>query len=587
MEGPGSRAFSAGSAIQVKGRGRQAIAWVAAVALSSACGQGQRDARVPPARPSVILISIDTLRADHVGVRSLTPSLDAFAKTAMRFTSAWSHAPLTLPAHASILTGLLPTTHGVRDNAGFELRGGSTLAERLKKAGYATGGFVSSTVMRRETGMARGFDTFDDQMPGQGLERLGSATVELALKFAASHRAAPFFLFVHLYDPHTPYAAPSDFANRGESDYDREVAAADAAVGVLLDGLRALGIESPAIVVTADHGEGLGDHGEAEHGLLLYAEALRVPLLVARPDGAGAGRVIGATVRHVDIAATLLNLAGLNSDDTDGAPLVPDLPGGSRVAYSETWYPRLHFGWSELASAAEGRWHYIAGPKPELYDVEADPREASNLNADPARPGAAMARYLATVRESAKSSSSGPISGEAEERLRSLGYLGATRASKNSGGANPRDKLRFYQPFMTAFTQAHAARGRGDLPRAVEQYRRAIDLLRLEEGLVVPKLHFGLGDSLARLGRTDAALKAFRAELAIEPTSIETRTAMGSLYWSMGRDRDARGVITGIVTENPKAGEREDAAVIQAFEVLGDDVGAAAWRRRVQERGRK
>ncbi len=585
MEEPGPRAFSAGSAIQVSGRGRRAIAWVTAFALSSACGQ--RDARVPPARPNVILISIDTLRADHVGVRNLTPSLDALAKTAMRFTSAWSHAPLTLPAHASILTGLLPTTHGVRDNAGFELRGGSTLAERFKKAGYATGGFVSSTVMRRETGMARGFDTFDDQMPAKGLERPGSATVDLALKFAAANRATPFFLFVHLYDPHTPYAAPPDFAARGESDYDREVAAADAAVGVLLDGLRALGIGSPAIVVTADHGEGLGDHGEAEHGLLLYAEALRVPLLVARPDGAGAGRVISATVRHVDIASTLLNLAGLNSDDTNGAPLVPDLPGGSRVAYSETWYPRLHFGWSELASAAEGRWHYIAGPKPELYDLEADPEEVSDINADPARPGAAMARYVATLREGARSSSAGPISGETEERLRSLGYLGATRASKNSGGANPRDKLRFYQPFMTAFTEAHAARGRGDFPRAVEHYRRAIDLLRLEEGLVVPKLHFGLGDSLARLGRTDAALKAFKAELAIDPTNIETRTALGSLYWSLGRDGDARGVITGIVTENPKAGEREHAAVIEAFEVLGDAAGAAAWRRRTQGRGRQ
>ncbi|MEO8360783.1 MAG: sulfatase-like hydrolase/transferase [Vicinamibacteria bacterium] len=531
----------------------------------------------------MILISIDTLRADHVGVRNLTPSIDAFAKTAMRFTSAWSHTPLTLPAHASILTGLLPTNHGVRDNVGFELRAGSTLAERFKKAGYVTGGFVSSTVLRRETGIARGFDTFDDQMPGAGLERPGSATVALALRFAAAHRAAPFFLFVHLYDPHTPYAAPQAFAARGESDYDREIAAADAAVGVLLDGLRAIGLGRAAIAVTADHGEGLGDHGEAEHGLLLYAEALRVPLLIARPDGGGAGSAIAATVRHVDIAPTLLSLAGLDSGGTDGAPLVPNLTGGSRVAYSETWYPRLHFGWSELASAAEGRWHYIAGPKPELYDLEADPGEASNLNADPARPGAAMARYLTALQGSAKPSTSQPISDETEERLRSLGYLGATRASKNSGGANPRDKLRFYQPFMTAFTQAHAARALGDLPKAVEHYRRAIDLLRLEEGLVVPKLQFGLGDSLARLGRTDPALKAFRAELAIDPTNIETRTALGSLYWSVGQDDSAREAITGIVTANPKAGEREYAAVIHAFEVLGDTTGAAAWHLQVRK----
>ena len=567
-------------------RGLVRLAILVMAGLSLGC---RSKSPVSPSRPSVVLISIDTLRADHVSVRGLTPSFDAFAKTAVRFTSAWSHVPLTLPAHASILTGLLPTRHGVRDNVGFDVRAGETLAERFKKNGYVTGGFVSSTVLRRETGIARGFDVYDDQMAagasGPGLERSASATVQQALQFVSANRAAPFLLFVHFYEPHTPYAAPAAFDTRGASAYDREVAAADAALGALLDGLRAKGVRRPAIVVTSDHGEGLGDHGELEHGLLLYAEALRVPLLIARPDGKGAGTDVAATVRHVDIAPTLLELAGLDASGLDGAPLGPRLAGGARAAYSETWYPRLHFGWSELTSVAEGRWHYIGGPRPELYDLEADPRETTNLAGDPARPGAAMARYLSEQRAGETTAATGATSREAEERLRALGYLGTTRFSEKTAGANPRDKLAFYQPFMTAFTEAHAARARGDLPTAVEQYRKTIALLPLEKGLIVPKLHFGLADSLARLGRVREAEREFKAELAIDSTSVETRAGLGALYWSQSQDERARETISGIVTQNKKAGAAEYAAVIRTFEGLGDTQAAALWRERAQSAG--
>ena len=571
-------------------RGCFACFGLAAFLFCAACGSGPRSPeRKTAARPSVVLISIDTLRADHVGVRGLTPALDALAKEAVTFTSAWSHAPLTLPAHGSMLTGLLPTRHGVRDNLGYELRAGETLAERFKKGGFATGGFVSATVLRRETGMARGFDVFDEPVPqgpgSRGLERPGTATVEQALGFVKARAEAPFFLFVHIYEPHTPYAAPERFSTRGTSAYDHEVAAADEVVGGLLDGLAALGVSRPAVVVTSDHGEGLGDHGEDEHGLLLYAEVLHVPLLVSWPDGRSAGTKVSSTVRLIDIAPTLLELVGLPPSGTDGAPLPATSAEGSRVAYSETWYPRVHLGWSELASAVEGKWHFIGGPKPELYNLETDPRETVNLNADPARPGAAMARYVAEQREGAGAESRGETSAEAEERLRALGYLGARGFVHKASGANPRDKIRFYQPFMAAFTAAHAARETGDLPRAVELYRKAIALLESERTLVVPKLHSSLADCLARLNQAAAAEREFRIELKLDPASIEGRTGLGTLYWSQSRDAEARDTIAGIVTRNANAGSAEYAAVVRAFEVLGDTSSAAEWRARAQARG--
>lgn len=560
---------------------------IAAFLLCTGCRSG-RESTGAKAKPSVVLISIDTLRADHVGVRGLTPALDALAKRSVTFTSAWSEAPLTLPSHSSLLTGLLPTHHGVRDNLGYELRA-ETLAERFERNGFATGGFVSATVLRRETGIARGFEVFDDEMPGSpgapGVERPGPDTIKRALAFVDAHRNDAFFLFIHLYEPHTPYDAPERFRSRGSTDYDHEVAAADDAVGVLMEGLAARGIDHPAVVVTSDHGEGLGDHGEEEHGLLLYAEALHVPLLVSRPDGAGAGAEVPTTVRLIDIAPTLLELAGLDPSGTDGATLSQAASSGSRAAYSETWYPKIHFGWSELTSAVEGRWHFIDGPKPELFDLKADPGERTNVGGDPARPGASMARFLAEQRKTAGAEARGDTSSEAEERLRSLGYLGSRGYSNTTTGANPRDRISFYQPFMTAFTGALSAHGSGDFARAAERYRKAIALVGSEKGLVVPKLHSGLADCLARLGQTEAAEKEFKLELVLDPTSVEGRTGLGTLYWSSSRDVEARAVIGGIVTKNAKAGASEYAAVIRAFEVLGDQASASEWRERARSMG--
>jgi choline-sulfatase len=560
---------------------------LAAFLFCAACGKQSAPPKARE-RPNLILVSIDTLRADHVGVRGLTPRLDALATKSVTFLSAWSQVPLTLPSHSSILTGLLPTHHGVRDNLGYELRA-ETLAETFKKNGFATGGFVSATVLRHETGIARGFDVFDEPIPTgsgtAGLERPGSATVEKALAFVKGQATTPFFLFVHLYEPHTPYAAPERFRGRGSSAYDHEVAAADEIVGALLDGVEALAPGRPGVVVTSDHGEGLGDHGEDEHGLLLYSESLHVPLIVSWPDGRKAGTRVVETVRLVDIAPTLLEMASLSLHGGDGASLDRSISEGSRPAYSETWYPKIHLGWSELSSVVEGKWHWIAGPKPELYNLDTDPGETRNLSGDPALPGAAMARYLADQRKSAGAESVGEASREAEERLRALGYLGSRSFASKASGDNPRDKMAFYQPFMKAFTAAHTAQEAGELKRAIEEYRKAIALVASEGTLVIPKIHSSLADCLARLDQAAAAEHEFKLELKQDPTSIEGRTGLGTLFWSQGRDAEARETISGIVEKNGSAGHAEYAAVIRAFEVLGDAPSAAEWRGRAQAKG--
>ena len=362
---------------------------VLAAAALAGCG------RQPPAAPArfpgapVILISIDTLRADHLpayGYRAgSTPAIDRLANAGILFEDAYSQSPLTLPSHASLLSGRLPFNHGVRDNIGYAVASGErTLAARFKAAGYATGGAVSSYVLRRQTGIALGFDFFDDALTiagtGESLsetERDGRVTVDALAGWIDGHAGEPFFAFLHLYEPHAPYAPPSSHASA--SPYDGEIAYADALVGRLLDRLAARGILDRAIVtLVSDHGEGLGDHGEAEHGLFLYREALHVPLVVRLPGGARGGTRVAGAAALVDVAPTLLEFAGTPIDGVDGqslvaafsAPRVPD-----RLVYSETMYPRLHFGWSDLASAIDGRYHYIRAPKPELYDVAADPGE--------------------------------------------------------------------------------------------------------------------------------------------------------------------------------------------------------------------
>ena len=321
-------------------------------------------------RPPVVLISIDTLRSDRLpaygyeGVE--TPAIDRLAGDGVLFERAYSHVNVTLPSHASIFTGLLPSDHGVRDNAGYRLDEAiPTLAAELDRHGYATGGFVSSYVLRSGTGIGRGFEVYDDgvgfetgRQLGQ-IQRAGADTLAAASEWLPGVADEPFFLFLHLYEPHAPYEPPPPFADRYGNPYDGEVAAADAVVGELIRHLEELGVYEDALVVLlSDHGEGLMDHGEMDHLILIYREVLQVPLIVKLPRGERAGERIAANAQLSDVAPAVYSVLGLEPPaglaGVDLLGLDEELAGAPpRQIVSESVYPRIHFGWSERQRLSE------------------------------------------------------------------------------------------------------------------------------------------------------------------------------------------------------------------------------------------
>jgi arylsulfatase A-like enzyme len=406
----------------------------ALLATASACSRAPTST-YPKA--SVILVSIDTLRADHLamyGYRSgRTPHLDRLGREGVVVDDVYSHVPLTLPAHASLFTGLLPPKHEVRDNMGFRLKDGHrTLAERFKAAGFATGGAISAYVLRAQTGIARGFDRYDDELVIDAgtqalgaLQRDGGVAVDSLTRFVVEQGEKRFFAFLHLYEPHSPWAPPEKHRDLAVP-YDGDVAYADELLGRFVDGLRSRGLLERAILaVTSDHGEGLGDHGEQEHGIFLYREALHVPLVLRLPGGAGAGTRLRGPVSQVDVPATLLDLAGLATDGMDGVSLRGDLAKGAaqaRTVYSETLYPRYHFGWSDTYAATESRFRFIRAPRPELYDLDKDPGEKDNLAPQRPQAMASMGGWLEKVIGGVTAPEA--VDAETREKLAALGYVG-------------------------------------------------------------------------------------------------------------------------------------------------------------------
>ncbi|MEM7354824.1 MAG: sulfatase, partial [Acidobacteriota bacterium] len=400
-------------------------------------------------RLNLLLITLDTLRADRLGSygysAAQTPHLDALAARGLRFEQATTVMPLTLPAHASLMTGTFPAYHGVRDNGGFYLgEEAQTLAETLVAEGYRTGGFVGAFVLDSRWGIAQGFEHFFDDFdltefndaPGMdAIQRPGNVVVDQALDWLTSSPTDdPFFAWVHLYDPHTPYEAPEPYRSRFPATrsgaYDAEIAATDAHVGRLFEALKAAGtLRNTVVVVASDHGEMLGEHGEVTHGFFIYEAAVRIPLMIAGP--AVPARVIDEPVRLVDILPTMLGLLGIEAPaEVQGADLMP-LARGERlrlVAHSESWFPRYHYGWSELQSIRDGRYKFIGAPRRELYDLDNDPQELDNLasrEADRAdRLEEALQRLLAEV-TAAEGTQQGPqaVDPETADRLRALGYL--------------------------------------------------------------------------------------------------------------------------------------------------------------------
>ena len=401
--------------------------------------------RASAGRPSVLLVSIDTLRADHVGSygyrAAATPVIDALAARGLRFEQAETVTPLTLPAHTSLLSGTFPAFNGVRDNGSFYVGDEiTTLAEVLKAHGYRTGGFVGAYVLDHRWGIAQGFDRYYDDFDlsrfemAAGLDaaqRPGSEVVDHALAWLASPSDAPFFAWVHLYDPHSPYVPPEPYRSRFPATlvgaYDGEIAATDAQVGRLIDYLTSSGrLTNTVIVVVGDHGESLGEHGEQQHGFFVYDASVRIPLIVAGPRVPT--RAVPDQVRIVDVMPTILELAGVEVPSAvQGVSLMPLGRGERRdlLGYSETWYPRYHYGWSELTAVRDGRYKFIAAPRRELYDTQADPGELHDVTASNPRVADALERALADMTAklaaAARPQQPRPVEPEVEERLRSLG----------------------------------------------------------------------------------------------------------------------------------------------------------------------
>jgi tetratricopeptide (TPR) repeat protein len=518
---------------------RRTVVFCLALA-GAACARGPKDQF--PGAP-VVLVSIDTLRADHLpaygyaGVQ--TPHLDRFAQDAIVFENAYTHVPLTLPAHVSILTGLLPFEHGVRDNLGyrFDAKAHPTLQGLLKARGYATGAAVSAYVLRGGTGIAEGFDFYDDRIVAPSgtdalgrVQRPGTETAALAARWLEGVKGQPFFLFFHTYEPHAPYEPPEPFKSRYALPYDGEIAAADAVVGGLLDDLRRLGVYDRALVIVlSDHGEGLGEHGEDEHGILLYRWALHVPLLVKLPGSARAGTRVAAPVETIDLLPTVAGMVGLTAPSGLRGRSLLEPRGDWRRCYAETSYPRTHLGWSELRSLVDERWHYVEGAKRELYDVVADPRELTNRLADQRELGrsrqAELGRLPTTLAAPSAASSADA------ERLAALGYLGG--AVQATGPLpDPGERIGVLKEMKAAFRLA--AEGRD--AEAVPAFRRI-----LETNPLLADARYELAQTLTRLGRWDEAYDAYREAMRASPSLAPAMALeMGQVCLKRGRLEEAR-----------------------------------------------
>ena len=520
-----------------------ASALMAALAFSG-CKRGPAEVKAPAGTP-IILISIDTLRADHLPAYGYTgvetPAIDALRRDGILFRRAYSHTPLTLPSHASMLTGLLPGAHGVRDNIGYTLDRGRVarhelpfLPQMLKDAGYATAAGVSAFVLQGKSGLSSAFDLYEDTIEVRagaglgGLQRPGHETLQAVLPWLQGAAGKPFFLFLHLYEPHSPYEPPEPFKSRFASAYDGEIATADAVVGELVAELRRLGVYDRALVVLlADHGEGLGDHGEEEHGILLYTEDIHVPLLLKLPQERLAGGTAEAPAQLTDVVPTVLDLLGIAKPAAlRGASLLgllePNAP--SRRVYSETFYPRLHFGWSDLASLTDATHQLIDGPSPELYDLVKDPRETVNILSAERRTFAELRNELQTFDRTLQA----PSAVDPEERaaMAALGYIGSGAGAATGPLPDPRQQLPSLAELRTGMNALHDKR----YAEAAALFRRMVE----HNPQMVDAWEF-LGKAAHKLGRLEESIAAYQEAMRRSNGAPHIAVEIASLLFEMGR----------------------------------------------------
>ena len=558
-----------------------------------------------PKALNVVVITIDTLRPDHLGCygykQTQTPNIDALASDGVRFERAYTAVPVTLPSHTVIFTGTYPTFSGMHDFAGNKLGPNQpTLASVLKDHGYTTGAVVASAVLDSRFGLNRGFDFYYDHFDFNRLEesnieemeRPGNVVADVTLDWLQKNYQTKFFLWMHLYDPHYPYHPPAPFSTEyKDRPYDGEIAFADQQIGRLIRFLKEKNLyQNTLIVLSGDHGESLGEHGEKTHGFFIYNATLHVPLIFHLPIAvAPKARTPKELVNLADLMPTILQILHVDVPaDVQGHNLLPVIEGkaeaDSRSLYAETFLPLLHFNWSELRSVETDRYHFIEAPKPELYDLSADPSELHNLFAEkPAVAGELRARLKSLIvrdtagQELAEKTGLDPA---LMERLKSLGYAGfsggGTAETSNRALPDPKDRIAIYELFSEAMAEsqhgqydqsaekltavlktepdsvpAHYIIGlnyyrMNQFPLAVEHLQRVIQLSP-EYALAA----YQLGLAYARSGDMDNAEQTLKRTLELDPTNFDAAYNLGAVYLQKKMVPEAVTALRKSATINP------------------------------------
>lgn len=533
----------------------------------SACPACRRE---PPGerKPNVLVVTIDTIRADHVGAygasAGATPGIDAFAREGILFEQAIAPAPLTLPSHATLFSGILPFRNGVRVNATDRVSAKVPLvAEAFSERGYRTAAFVSSLVLRRASGIGRGFELYDDafavnegkEMRSYVPERRGDETVDRALAWIAGQRAGaatpPFFVWVHLFDPHLPYEPPSPYAERFRGrEYDGEIAFADACFARLIAGVDA---GDTLVVLAGDHGESLGEHGEGGHGVFLYDATIRVPLILRLPGKRLAGTRVATQVRLADVTPTLRRMADLAPADTDGedleplfsAPASPDRP-----AFSQADYPSFVLGWSPMRAVRLSQRKFIEAPRRELYDLRVDAEETHNLYAgeDEAVRGLAREMRRITARKPLIEAKSGSVDPEVARQLASLGYIsGGAEAVDydriDSSRVDPKDHIEAWAKIEAGLV----ARNAGDFEKTVAIFER----LLASYPTINPVILRYYAEACRQTGRLDRAIDLYERVLRTAEPDASDFFGLGVAWHLKGDDARASANLERAVLLDP------------------------------------
>jgi arylsulfatase A-like enzyme len=579
-----------------------------ALLLTSACVREQSPPP-PVVAANVLIVTIDTLRADRLGVYGATtvetPNIDRLAREGAWARQATVQVPLTRPSHVSIFTGLYPAEHGIRDNVAPALGADvPLLAGLFESEKFATAAFIASAVLDRQSGLSRGFGLYSDRFEGSADRRPGDAVIAEAISWLKGK--THFFAWVHLYDVHAPYEPPGRYAVQyAGRPYDGVVAWSDELVGRLVGALRDAGtLDNTLLIVTSDHGEGLGEHGEDVHGYFVYEATLRVPLVMRGP-GVKPGTRLEGLARSIDLFPTIVEMAGLGGrvPPSSGTSLVPALRGErthDEPSCAESLVPLLHYGWSDLRALRDGRWKYILAPRPELYDLDSDPGELRNLvDTEPARAralNAGLKERLQKEQAAARTeAAAAAIPPELLEKLGALGYVSAGGPSDTrAAAADPKDKLEEYKALSTLMQQGLIALRAGRPAETVEHFRgvarRGVDGYELhfylgrayaalkrwrdasiEYERAIQKLPGdaaawrGLGDSRVALGDSPGAARAFEKLVSIAPRDGLAHMALGEVYRDLGRWDDA--------TREMRAAVELDPSPAQYWNALGTVLG--------------